>query len=123
MTASFFRCVSRVLILTVFLLPFQPIQAAMVPTDQLIAAQQQSLGDRDKIRTFLNRADVTAQLQALGVSPDYAKQRVDALTDEEVQSVVGKLDQLPAGGESGLVVVLLVLLVAWLVYVFVWQRR
>jgi hypothetical protein len=120
MTNAFFKCVSRLLILTVFLLPFQPIQAAMVPTDQLLAKVEQS-ADRDKVLAFLDRADVMAQLQSLGVNAENAKQRVNALTDEEVQKIAGKIDELPAGGEW--VAVLLILLVAWLVYVFIWKRR
>jgi hypothetical protein len=122
MTASFFRCVSRLLILTVFLLPFQPIQAAMVPTDQVVAAQQ-DIADRDKVRMFLGRADIVAQLQALGVSQDDAQARIDALTDEEVKNIAGNLDSLPAGGDGGWVAVLLIILVAYLVYVYIWKRR
>lgn len=113
--SSFFKSVSRVLILTVFLLPLQPIQAAMVPTDQVLAPQQQS--DRDKVIAFLGRADVAAQLQALGVSPDNAKQRVDALTEQEVQRIAGNIDTLPAGGF--LLELLLVALIAWLIYLLV----
>jgi hypothetical protein len=116
MTAHVFRCISRLLIISVFLLPVQPIQAAMVGTGQLISAQQEQ-GERDKIRTFIGRAEVASQLQALGVNPETAKQRVDALTDEEVQRIAGNLDALPAGGFWG--ELLLLALVAWLIYIFV----
>jgi hypothetical protein len=117
MSCSWIKFFSRVLILTVFMLQFQPIQAALVPTDRLIGAEQQGEGDRDKVRTFLSRADVAAQLQVLGVSADDAKKRVDALTDEEIQRIAGQVDSLPAGGL--LVELLLIALVAWLVYLLV----
>jgi hypothetical protein len=117
MGCSWMRCLSRLLMLTVFMLPMQPLNAALVPTDRLIAAEEQDHGVRDKVRALLSRADVAAQLQALGVSPDAAKQRVDALTDEEVQRIAGKVDALPAGGV--LLELLLIALIAWLIYVLV----
>jgi hypothetical protein len=51
-------------------------------------------------REFLNRGEVEHQLSALGVAPEEARQRVDAMTPEEVQVVAGKMDTLAAGGEA-----------------------
>jgi hypothetical protein len=109
------RNLSRLLILA--LLPLQPIQAALVPTEQLVALPQEAPEQRTQVRAFLGRADVAAQLQALGVSPDEARERVDALTDQEVQRIAGHIDTLPAGGL--LLELLLVALIAWLVYLLV----
>ena len=54
-------------------------------------------GERDRVRTFMQREDVERQLKALGLPPELARQRTDALTDEEVLVIAGKLDTLPAG--------------------------
>lgn len=100
MKTSFFKLISRLLIFSMLWLPFPYASAGMVGTDQVLSVVQAQT-DRQKVRDFVSRSDVAQQLQALGIQPDIAKQRVDALTDEEVQKVAGKLDTLPAGGRTG----------------------
>ncbi|HSD96921.1 MAG TPA: PA2779 family protein, partial [Sulfuricaulis sp.] len=74
-------------------------QAGMVGTEAVVnAAQVQQ--DRERLRSALNRDDVQAQLIARGVDPAQVQARVDSLTDQEVQTLNGKLDQLPAGGDA-----------------------
>lgn len=95
---------------------WQPAQAAMVGTAQILNSKQHSQ-DRERLHSFLNRAEVREQLEAWGVESDIAKARIDCLTDEEVAEIVGQLDQLPAGGSAvgvvigAAVLVFLVLLV------------
>lgn len=94
------RMTSRLLITSVLCLglPLQSAYAGIVGTDK-IAASAQSQSERERIRTFLDREDVRKELQAQGIDTDAAKTRVSALTDEEVQKVAGKLDEMPAGGD------------------------
>ena len=100
MNSRFMRMTSRLLITSVLGigLPIQSAYAGIVGTDK-IAASAQSQSERERFRTFLDRADVRNELQAQGIDADAAKMRVAALTDEEVQKVAGKLDTMPAGGE------------------------
>jgi hypothetical protein len=35
-----------------------------------------------------------------GINPDEAKARVDSLTDEEIENIASRMDQLPAGGDA-----------------------
>ena len=90
-----------------------PAQAALVSTRQVV---QESTDERTRarLRALLARADVKAQLEAWGVDPQEAHTRVDALTAEELETLSTRMDELPAGG-SGLAVVAVVLLVAFLV--------
>lgn len=100
MNSLFMRMTSRLLIASVLGLglPLQSTHAGLVGTDKVsVSAQSQS--ERERIRTFLDREDVRNELQTQGVDVNTAKARVDALTDEEVQKVAGKLDQMPAGGD------------------------
>jgi len=85
-------------------------QAGMIGTEAVVnAAQVQQ--DRERLRSTLNRADVQAQLIARGVDPAQVQARVDSLTDQEVQTLTGKMDQLPAGGDGlGLLVLLFIVL-------------
>jgi len=100
MNARFMRMTSRLLIASVLGLglPLQSAYAGLVGTDK-VAVSAQSQSERERIRSFLDREDVRNELQTQGVDVNTAKARVDALTDEEVRKVAGKLDQMPAGGE------------------------
>jgi hypothetical protein len=85
-----------------------PAPAGIIGTDQLTAG-----GERDRVKSFLDRDDVRAQLQAQGIDAATAKARVDALTDQEVQLLAGRIDQLPAAGDviGALLLVFILLLI------------
>jgi uncharacterized protein DUF6627 len=119
MKAFFYRLISQLLILSMMTLPFAT-QAAMIGTDQVIAnAQVQA--DRDRVNSVISRADVQKQLQAFGLGVDAAKDRVNALTDEEVQRLAGKLDSLPAGADSGWAWAAVIIIVAVVIW-YVWKK-
>lgn len=85
------------------------VQAKMVGTDSVIAQESVS-ADRAKVMEFIEREDVRAEMESLGVDPKEAMSRVQSLSDEEVQRVAGQLEQMPAGeGALGAVVGAIVL--------------
>lgn len=91
----FNRAIALLLIACNFFLGLPlPAYAGIVTTEQIHASSE-----RDRIRNFLEREDVRAQMQSLGVTADAAKARVDALSDREVSELAGRLDELPAGGD------------------------
>jgi hypothetical protein len=92
------RHICRLLIACLGVLPFGAY-ADMVGTDQL-AATVQTAGARDKLRDFVSRSEVRNRLQELGIAPDIARARVNAMTDAEVAGIAGRIDSLPAGGVS-----------------------
>ncbi len=105
----------HLILIVVFLaLPFQPARADLVSTEQVVSASRVQT-DREKVRAFMNRADAERGLKALGVRPELARQRIDALSDEEVMRIAGKIDTLPAGGNLGQTDIIIILLVAILV--------
>lgn len=57
--------------------------------------------DRDAVLARVGRADMAAQLQSLGVDPRKALERVAAMSDDEVRTLGGQLDILPAGARVG----------------------
>src|SRR5690348_4932776 len=77
-------------------LPVAPVHAALIGTEQIVSSAQ-SMQNRDRIRGFLQREDVRNMLQKQGVDANVALMRVDAMTDNEVQTVADQLDKLPAG--------------------------
>lgn len=102
-----------VLAMTVLGIP-APALAGMVATDQVgVVAGQGATGARERLESLLARQDVRAEMVRHGLSPEQAKARVAALTEEEVQAVSGHIDELAAGGNSvvgALVLIFLVLL-------------
>jgi hypothetical protein len=114
MNSFFMRMTSRLLIASVLalVLPIQSAYAGMVGTDNLVASAQ-SQSDRERVRSFLNREDVRKEMQNQGIDVNTANARVNAMTDQEVAKVVGKLDTMPAGGDiiGVLLTVFIVLLV------------
>ena len=93
-------------------------KADMIPTRTIIDAWSSPQGDstatKQGIHLLLAREDVRAQMVALGVDPDEAASRVDALTDRELSLLAGHLDDLPAG-EGAMTTVALVALIVTLV--------
>jgi hypothetical protein len=109
---TFDRNLVRFLIVSLCYLdaPVTPAHAAMVPTYS-ISTTNRAESPRQKLLRYLAREDVRAGLEKNGVTPAAAKARVDALSDDEVAAVAGKIDALPAGGEFvGILVFIFVLL-------------
>jgi hypothetical protein len=109
--SRFMRWTSRVVMLSMLSMGL-PVQAfaVMVDTGQAVSHELANQ-DRAKINAFLDRQDVVAQLQKQGVTANEAKARVYALTDDEAHNIAGKLDQLPAGGDGVLGVLLTVFVI------------
>lgn len=80
--------------------------ADMVQTDAVATAAA-----RDRVALALARTEVQAQLTARGANPADVQTRVAALSDDEVASLAGRLDALPAGGDGIVGAIALVFLV------------
>jgi hypothetical protein len=87
---------AMVLIIAFVSMPVGVARAALIGTDQVIGAAPDA-SDRARVRAFLEREDVRAQLVMLGIDPSEATARVASLSDEEVRQISGHLGQLPSG--------------------------
>lgn len=95
-----------------FVVPL-PAQAGVIATESL-AGSVSPTSDRERLAVLLARADLRAQLEARGVRPADVQARIDALSDEEVAQLAGRIEALPAGGADivgAIVFVFLVLLI------------
>lgn len=90
----------------------QGAQAALIGTEQLTATAQAPSDAHARLRGLLDRADVAAALRERGVSPEQARARVAALSDDEAAQVAAQIDSAPAGGTDvlGTLVFIFVLL-------------
>lgn len=78
-------------------------RAGMIGTQDVLNSQA-SQDARDRVAGFLQRSDVQQAMIAQGVSPAEVEQRVASLTDQEINQLAGKIDNLPAGAGLGTVV-------------------
>lgn len=119
MKSATIRMVCHFLMVSMLLLPFQTIHAGMIGANEASAAAS-AQADRASVLSVINRSDVAGQLQTLGLDPQTAKDRVAAMTDEEVRSLAGNLDSLPAGALSnwGWAAVIIIAIVIW----YNWKR-
>ena len=115
-----YKLIAQILIVSMVWMPFS-IHAGMIGTDQVVAsAQDQS--NRDKVLNFVSRGDVVKKLETFGISASTAKDRVDAMTNDEVSKLAGKIDSMPAGADdwgwwvAGIIIVGIII---W----FVWYKK
>ena len=87
-----------VMLLSMLVMPYQPVLASMVGTEQILNTEQGQAA-RDRVQRFLDREDVRHALMAQGIDPLEAKSRVDSLSDAEVARLSNKIEGLPAGGD------------------------
>ena len=112
------RTLCRLLIVLMAWTPFQMAYAGVISTDQAVAASAQA--DRAAVLSVISRSEVSSQLAALGLDAATAKDRVSALTDEEVRSLNGQLQALPAGGDGW--VIAAVILIGVLIWYFAFRK-
>ncbi len=88
-----------------------PAYSGVVTTEQLIQQQLESM-DRDQLVSLLDRSEVRQQLIDRGVDPEYARQRIAALSDAQIEQIKSEIDQLPAGsGVVGILIAVLLVLI------------
>ena len=88
-----------------------PAYSGVVTTEQLIQQQLESM-DRDELVSLLDRSEVRQQLVDRGVDPEYARQRIAALSDAQIEQIKSEVDQLPAGsGVVGILIAVLLVLI------------
>ena len=75
-----------------------PATAAIIGSEALVQASQREATEA-KVLQALSRPALVEQMEKLGVDPVAARDRVAALTDDELAALDQRLDSLPAGGD------------------------
>jgi hypothetical protein len=97
-----------------FLAQMPLAQAAMIGTPQ--AMQERQLPqhqpvDREQLRAMLDDQQVQQKLESLGVPREQVEARIASLTPAELQQFNQRLEQEPAGGWVGIIVLFLVIFI------------
>jgi hypothetical protein len=108
----------RLLIALMAWTPFQMAHAGMIGTEQFVSSANSA--DRTTVLNVLSRTEVAGQLQSLGIDPAQARDRVQAMSDQEIAALANRLGSLPAGADSG--AVLLIIVIAAAVWWYMYKR-
>jgi len=111
----------RALVVSLLALSFQTANAGMIGAEQAMAAGS-AQSERSMVMNELNRAETVAQLQAQGVDPQMASQRVAAMTDEEVHALAQDIQNAPAGASSNWAWVAAVIVIGAIVWYYAYRR-
>jgi hypothetical protein len=93
--------------LTLALLLVAPqVQAGLIETQD---------AERERVKELVARPELAQQLKQMGIAAEEVQGRIDAMTDEEVRALAGRLNAVPAGGEltgqEWLLIIIIILLV------------
>jgi hypothetical protein len=110
--SKLFRPLAWLLSILLALTPVLSAQAAMVGTDNLLQ-RAQSGQSRATLQHLLDQQAAQQQLQAMGVDPAWASERVARLSDAELARINQGIDRMQAGGDG----ILGILLVIFIVFV------
>jgi hypothetical protein len=113
MNTAFKKTTCRALVVSVLALSLQTAQAGLIGADQAAAATPGT--ERALVLGSLDRAEVIAQLQSAGVDPLAARERIQAMSDQEIHALAQDMQTGPAGGIStwGWVGIVLVAALIW----------
>jgi len=93
-------------------------RAEIVTSDEMTVPTPAD-AERAKVQSFLEQATVVQKLQTMGINSIDAKDRVAAMSQEEVHALAQRIDTLPAGGNLGTTDYILILLAVILVIIII----
>ena len=100
-----------ILVTFLYVSVLSPAYSTLITSDELLS-DYQTAEIRSELLTLLDRDDVQEMLIKGGVDPDYAKLRVQSMTDMEVAKLNHEMEKLPVGqGILGVALVVLLILV------------
>ena len=81
--------------------------AAMVGTEKLLISDRNQ-ETRSYLQQMMSRQQIQVALGARGIDLQEAKIRIDSLTDGEIEQILEKINDLPAGGIDAAFVLIIV---------------
>ena len=85
----------------------QLAEAAMVGTEKLLISDRNQ-ETRSYLQHMMSRKEIQEALVARGIDLQEAKIRIDSLTDSEIEQILEKINDLPAGGIDAAFVLIIV---------------
>jgi hypothetical protein len=87
----------------------------IAPQAQAGMIETPAASERERVKELVARPELAQELKKMGIVPEEVQARIDAMTDEEVRSLAGRLNAVPAGGDvttqEWLLIIIVILLV------------
>ena len=110
----------RALVVSMLTLSFQTASAGMIGAEQVAPAGAQQ--DRSMVLDVLARGETVAQLQEMGIDPQQARDRVAAMSDQEVTQLASDIRSVPAGAGTDWGAVLAAVVIVAAIWYFAFRR-
>ncbi|MGZ5180016.1 MAG: PA2779 family protein [Ramlibacter sp.] len=109
---NFRKTTCRALIVSMLALSVQAAGAGMIGAEQAMPSGAQA--DRTMVLEVLARGETASQLESLGVDPQRARDRVAAMSDQEVTQLAQEIRTAPAAGNGwGVAAVIIIAAAIW----------
>jgi hypothetical protein len=95
------------------------VQAGFSPSETIGLAAAERSSDLQRIQKFLEVKMVGERLKVYGFTPEEIQARLNSLTDQQIHQIALKIDDWKVGGDSGLGIIVAVLLIFILVVLII----
>ena len=120
----------NIIIVFLVLITFVPVSLisisanAAVTESQMISPGENASTIREinelKVRRALENKIVAEKLMGHGLTKEEVSEKIDGMSDEQVHQIASLTDRIPAGGDSGLAIVVTILVIVALVLLIVY---
>lgn len=118
---SFIKVISCYLVVAMFVLGVTPrVFAGLAPSDVVNLSPSDRVADLQKIQKTLEMKMINQRLAEFGLTPDEIQTRMSQLSDQQVHQFALQLDQVKVAGDSGLGIIIGLLVIAILVVILIY---
>lgn len=118
---SFFKVISCYLVVAMFVLGVTPrVFAGLAPSEVVNLSPSDRVADLQKIQKTLEMKMINQRLAEFGLTPDEIQTRMSQLSDQQVHQFALQLDQVKVAGDSGLGIIIGLLVIAILVVILIY---
>jgi hypothetical protein len=119
--STFLKYISWYLVVAMFVLGVTPrVFASLSPSEGVNLSLSDRAADLQKIQKTLEMKMIGNRLAEFGLTPDEIRTRMSQLNDQQVHQFALQLDQMKVAGDSGLGIVIGLLVIAILVVILVY---
>ncbi|RJQ38823.1 MAG: hypothetical protein C4550_06300 [Nitrospiraceae bacterium] len=100
------------LIIAMFIIGIAPkADAGIAPSEIIVMSQVDRTADLGKIQKVLEMKMVRERLEKLGFTQDEIQSKLSSLSDQQMHNLALQIDDIKAGGDLGIVIALLVIVI------------
>jgi len=119
MTRFLNKWIAWYLVVAMFVIGLPPRIRRVCPSEMIGLSPAERAADLEKVRQFLEMKMVRERLKDFGYTSEEVQSRLSRLDDEQIHQLALKLDDLNVAGDSGLGIIIGLLIIVVLVIVII----